>query len=96
MKRINVQITSTAAMIVSTSTTGFKIGSGCSIFARQAMVCFVAIALITNGNVNAAQLGLNFNFKYPIAFTNAMTQMTVATASITSKNVLDFGVTDCT
>lgn len=51
MNRMNVYTTRMTAIIVSINTIGFKIGIGCCMLARQAIVCFVAIALITNGNV---------------------------------------------
>ena len=53
-KRINTYITNIVAIIVSIKTQYCKIGIGLPIFIKHAIVCFEAIALITNGNVNAA------------------------------------------
>ena len=49
-----VSYTHLAAMIVSISTIFARNGIGCPILAAHAIVCLVAIALITNGKVNAA------------------------------------------
>ena len=49
-----VYTTNTTAMIVSISTIFARNGIGCPILAAHAIVCLVAIALITNGKVNAA------------------------------------------
>ena len=57
IKRMYVYTTNTTAMIVSISTIFARKGIGCPILAAHAIVCLVAIALITNGKVNAAELG---------------------------------------
>lgn len=57
INRTYVYATNATAIPVSTNTAVLSAGTGLPILARHAIVCFVAIALITNGKVKAAMLG---------------------------------------
>ena len=84
-------------MTVSTRTGSCSQGAGEPSLARQAMVCFRAVAVMTRGKVYAAKLGANFLAASRRGnWVSTPRKITLATTSMRTRKPTLLGVTDCT